>query len=503
MASTFDIALVIFAILSSGYIAYLWLDNAETADKADPRGEPELSYLFDHGVLQHASGTTAQFCPLEAGFHEWSDLHHNVSGRFAMFPDKPPSTPEGQLIVPATDPKIHTLIRITWEKHLCRVVVLDPNDMGVDLRSEAEVTLTRLRSTVSVPLWHTDHANRLLWYNDAYHELFNACHPGQAIETQRLFPSDFSNATHRLSLRDRTTGVKDWYAVTHSQSRSINCYQATCITTLVRAEEAQRNFVQTLTKTFAQLSIGLAIFDRKSQLVLFNPALIDLTGLGAQFLSARPAIQTFFDKLREARKIPEPKDYATWRTTVSELISAAYDGRYEEIWSLESGQTFRVKGRPHPDGATAFLIEDISAQVSLTRTFRAELEQGQAMLDTLDDAIVVFSSSGILTFSNTAYNHLWGVDPDMTFADISIHDAIQGWHRRSAPNLLWQEIEDFVTNREDRMKWSMPLYLANGTELTCLFSPIVDGATLIRFHQPKKPVAEIENPEAEKPPQDA
>ena len=61
MASTFDIALVIFAILSSGYIAYLWLDNAETADKADPRGEPELSYLFDHGVLQHASGTTAQF----------------------------------------------------------------------------------------------------------------------------------------------------------------------------------------------------------------------------------------------------------------------------------------------------------------------------------------------------------------------------------------------------------------------------------------------------------
>ena len=69
--------------------------------------------------------------------------------------------------------------------------------------------------------------------------------------------------------------------------------------------------------------------------------------------------------------------------------------------------------------------------------------------------------------------------------------------------LTFQEIEDFVTNREDRMKWSMPLYLANGTELTCLFSPIVDGAMLIRFHQPKKPVAEIENPEAEKPPQDA
>jgi len=51
---------------------------------------------------------------------------------------------------------------------------------------------------------------------------------------------------------------------------------------------AQRNFVQTLTKTFAQLSIGLAIFNRERQLVLFNPALIDLTALPADFLTGRP-----------------------------------------------------------------------------------------------------------------------------------------------------------------------------------------------------------------------
>ncbi len=49
MASTFDIALVIFAILSSGYIAYLWLDNAETADKADPRGSPSCPIFLTTG----------------------------------------------------------------------------------------------------------------------------------------------------------------------------------------------------------------------------------------------------------------------------------------------------------------------------------------------------------------------------------------------------------------------------------------------------------------------
>jgi PAS domain-containing protein len=51
------------------------------------------------------------------------------------------------------------------------------------------------------------------------------------------------------------------------------------VTEIVRAQQAQKNFVQTLTKTFATLSIGLAIFDRNRQLMLFNPALIDLTAL--------------------------------------------------------------------------------------------------------------------------------------------------------------------------------------------------------------------------------
>jgi hypothetical protein len=60
------------------------------------------------------------------------------------------------------------------------------------------------------------------------------------------------------------------------------------ITEIVRAQQAQKNFVQTLTKTFATLAIGLAIFDRNRQLMLFNPALIDLPALPADFLSARP-----------------------------------------------------------------------------------------------------------------------------------------------------------------------------------------------------------------------
>jgi len=63
----------------------------------------------------------------------------------------------------------------------------------------------------------------------------------------------------------------------------------------------------------------------------------------------------------------------------------------KKFWSRRSGQTFESRAPPIPTEATAFLIEDISAQVTQTRSFQGpNWKQGQAMLDTLDDAIGVF-----------------------------------------------------------------------------------------------------------------
>ena len=162
------------------------------------------------------------------------------------------------------------------------------------------------------------------------------------------------------------------------------------------------------TKTFADLPTGLAIFDRERNLQLFNPALIDLTGLSAGFLTGRPTLFDFLDKLRDARMVPEPKDYRSWRQQMNNLEAAAATGHHVETWSLPGGQTYRVTGRPHPDGAVAFLFEDITSEISLTRKFRAELTLGAHVLDGLEDALAVFSPSGQMLLSNRSYVALWG-----------------------------------------------------------------------------------------------
>ena len=79
--------------------------------------------------------------------------------------------------------------------------------------------------------------------------------------------------------------------------------------------------------------------------------------------------------------VPEPKDYRSWSNQMNSLEAAAASGHHVGIWSLPGGQTYRVTGRPHPDGAVAFLFEDITSEISLTRQFRADLSLGAEVLE--------------------------------------------------------------------------------------------------------------------------
>ncbi len=336
------------------------------------------------------------------------------------------------------------------------------------------------------PVWLTSNSGTLDWANAAYHALRPAgpAEPGETPlpELELQIQDGAMSRTERLMIADAGEGKPRWFNVTKtisSDGGSLN--YASDIDKVIEAEIAQRKFVQTLTKTFAQLSTGLAIFDRERQLALFNPALIDLLALPADFLSSRPTLVTFFDRLRETRMMPEPKNYSNWRQQIAELVIASVDGRFQETWTLPSGLTYRVTGRPHPDGAIALLFEDISAEISLTRRFRAQLNLGQAVIDTLDEAIAVFSTTGILTNSNRAYRHLWKSDPDTSFAEVSMRDALRQWQSMACSSPFWVRLRDYMIDHGDRTEWFGDVPMKDGTTLECRVSPLTGGATLVGF----------------------
>ncbi|WP_139301302.1 PAS-domain containing protein [Vannielia litorea] len=336
--------------------------------------------------------------------------------------------------------------------------------------------------------WREDEEGNVTWANGAYIDLLYRMHPDRttlAWPLPRAFAHTFHDGevdvVHRVSVSIPFIEQVVWYdCITRPMGAEALVF-ATSADRLVQAERSRLEFLQTLTKTFADLPTGLAVFDRGRQLALFNPALTDLSALEPQFLSSRPTLVAFLDRLREAQRMPEPKDYKTWRASIAQLESAASEGIHQEIWSLPNGQTYRVTGQPHPDGAVAFLFEDISAEMSLTRRFRSELEMGQAVVDSLDEAIAVFSHTGSMVLCNRAYQELWSCDLVGSLSDVSVQDAVRDWSALTENNALWTRVSKFLSGQSDRRAWHVDIESAAYGTVKCRFSPVAGGNTLAGF----------------------
>lgn len=474
--SLLDLLVILLSAACTAAIATVFLAQQAQADRtSDTLPQDPLALLFEDGILHHGTLTALNTFALFPGTHVWDDLRDSLLQRFPDFPPTAGTGQSGRMSIQADTPGDGGEININWRDGMCWVEICEKSLEQRAMPATTQSALDHAALTSPHPAWEVDQDGSTIWSNAAY-DRFVQSH--QVSHATRDIPDQNTPCRKAIMAHD---GGNDWYEITsHSRGKS-TLFHATCITLLVHAEEAQRRFVQTLAKTFAHLSIGLAIFDREGQLAIFNPAMVDLTGLQASYLATRPGMLSFFDALRENRQMPEPKNYRTWRQDIAELIAAASGGQYRETWTLEDGRTYSVQGRPHPDGATAFLIEDISAEVTLARSYRAEVEQFETLLDSVDDALVVFSMSGVLTLCNAAYRDLWAQNPDAAFADVTFADAVKLWAGKSSATGGWQTVGNFSAVRCGRTPTTLDLQMADGRNITCNIEILGTGATLIRF----------------------
>ncbi len=466
--------------------------------------EPDhsVAFLFDDEHLVNATEAAKHILSgAPEGRSDWGRLISLLQPRFPDILEELEELAEtGHARLTSRDG--NSQIHAEWRDGLARLCLVDSEtaDMRVDLDRHSLAAMEReletLRNTADhAPflMWRQRPDGAITWANSTYLQLSAGSRPDSLAPSWPPAPlfdlSRFTNGceagtTVRLSVKLPKEPEPRWFDCCRTFVGEESLFMAVTADKTVRAETSLREFVQTLTKTFAHLTVGLAIFDKSRKLTLFNPALADLTRLPPEFLIARPSLQSVLDRLREKKILPEPKDYKSWRQRMYELEAAASSGSYEETWSLSSGQTYRVTGRPHPDGAVAFLFEDISAEISLTRRFRAELETGQAVLDSLDEAIAVFSANGSLTLSNSAYARLWGADPSTTVDNFGITDATRDWNEKCAPTPVWGDLREFVTSFGERAEWTADIRLRDGRLLECRFAPLSGGATLVGFKAP-------------------
>lgn len=503
-------------------------DEAERLE-AGREGAPRVVALFDGGALHDATeAARALLDATEGGGDARARFLRHLEPRFGPLAEAVADL-EARGVVERRA-RDGARLEARWCDGLARVEIAEAPPAAAEDEREGdaaarahlgaiEAELRMLRAAVEAspwPIWHTAPDGAVDWANPAYVEraappdaagppgwpppaLFEGqsalarpgrgpdptggLRPGGAAHRLRAAPSTRAGAQAGGRVEGAPDDPEAWYDCVARPGVEPGgaMHFATPAASAVRAERSLHQFVQTLSKTFAHLPVGLAVFDQKRGLSLFNPALTEMTTLPVDFLSARPTLHAFIDRLREARRMPEPRDWRSWRERILALEAASAEGTYLETWNLSGGQTWRVSGRPHPDGAIALMFEDITAEIALTRRFRSELEVSQAVVDAMREAIAVFAPDGVLTLANEAYARLWGSDPRHSLGDMGVADASRGWMAQAEPSPLWGELRDFVGQMGERTAWTGEARLRDGRRLDCRAVPLAAGATLICF----------------------
>ncbi|MEO1139581.1 MAG: PAS-domain containing protein [Pseudomonadota bacterium] len=407
------------------------------------------SFLFHDDALSDQEASIDALPGATTGeIRQWSDLRSWLGARFGPLPTSLSELEDNEIRdLPALASDDGATLCLSARRGAQRVDLMDPAQPDPVAQHRARSLDAVLARYVTVlnkapcAIRIFDPVGQTVWQNKLF---------AQFSEDEAKTLIDAANTTEeepRVCLEGERAGQDRHFEVEHTHRGEVSIIYVSDVTQVAQAELVRREFIQTLTKTFANLTTGLAVFDRHRQLALFNPALLDLTGLPTTFLLGQPPLMQFFDGLRDNKVLPEPKSYSTWRTQIEEMISSASDGLYFEDWSLPNGMTYRVTGRPHPDGAIAFLFEDISDEVSLTRRFRSQVDLRQAALDACDQAIAVFGPNNIVLLCNQPCCLLLGIDPDASFAEMSLTDFVAACRRKLPDDAFWASAEAAVTQR--------------------------------------------------------
>ncbi len=508
-------ALLVISVIAAGAILATLsrvFDRAERAREQRPPAGNNAVFIFENGMLSdpqdRAKRLIRQYPMAE------TDLEAIVSHLSHGFPDLPDKLEdlgsENSIRIAGIVPG--DVIRVeTWDGIL-RIEVCDHRkaDDPIDLmeRDSLEDELDALRSIAEdAPqlIWKVDGLGQLVWANKAYLEICDKTHTARDGEDPRWpsrgvftdlqpLPDDRDRIVQRVPVQLVNAAEPLWFEVTTVRRGASVVHFGVDATGIIAAEAGRQTFIQTLTKAFAHLSIGLAVFDRERRLTLFNPAFLELTGLPVTFLSGRPRVDTVLDRLRDNNRLPEPRNYASWREQITALEAAAVEGSYCENWTLPGGQTYRVSGKPHPDGAIAFMFEDISNEIMLARNFRSELDTAQAVIDTLEEAVAVFSPNGTLTTTNLAYHRLWGragdaarPTPDRELAvssplsDARLHEELARWQELCAPSPFWAQLSGFSNGHVERDPPAETVRLKDGRAMICRMAPMGGGGLMVGF----------------------
>ncbi|HKT77079.1 MAG TPA: PAS-domain containing protein [Sphingobium sp.] len=237
-----------------------------------------------------------------------------------------------------------------------------------------------------------------------------------------------------------------------------------------RLETAQRDLLD-------RLSAGVARFGSDRTLRFWNQPFMSLFGLDQEHLADQPVFERVLDRMREARRLPEHRDFPAWRAERRDWFLSP-DPR-EENWLLADGTHLRVYAQPLPDGGLLLIFEDRTEQVQLSSARDTLLRVRTATFDNLFESIGVFSSDGRLSLWNSRFRTIWEISEDLLAQHPRIDELLRAVQSRLAKpqqaNLVRELVRTATVERKQRVGH---VGFADGRIFEFAAIPLPDGNAL-------------------------
>jgi signal transduction histidine kinase len=239
-----------------------------------------------------------------------------------------------------------------------------------------------------------------------------------------------------------------------------------------RFGEAQRAMLD-------RLSAGVAHFAPDRVLLFWNQPFQRLFALRDEWLNERPEFDRILERMREAGRLPETRDFPNWKVERRNWFRSAGETAIEEAWHLPGGTHLRVVAQPMPDGGLLIVFEDRTEQVQLASARDTLLRVRTATFDNLFEAVGVFATDGRLQSWNQKFRTLWGFDEDV----LNRHPRVDELARIGAAKLETptraSAIGDLVRSATiDRLQRGGRFLFADGRTFEFAAVPLPDGNAL-------------------------
>ena len=246
---------------------------------------------------------------------------------------------------------------------------------------------------------------------------------------------------------------------------------------LERARGDMRRFTEAQRDTLDRLSAGVAQFGGDRGLSFSNLPFQRTFAMKPEWLVDRPEFDRVLDRMREAGRAPETRDFPAWKAERRAWFTRS--SASEESWLLADGTHLRVVAQPVPDGGLLLIFEDRTEQLQLASARDTLLRVRAATFDNLFEAVAVFAADGRLTLWNTRFRDVWGFAEELLAAhprvDALAEAAASGLTTPSRAALIRDLVRSATTERKSR---SGRVAMKNGRHFEFAAVPLPDGNAL-------------------------